>query len=70
MTDAFVPSLDLFVALGALTPLEREVVVDHVMRDESIGSLADRLGCTKQNVHSAYRRGIRKLRDELAQEAA
>jgi DNA-directed RNA polymerase specialized sigma24 family protein len=49
-------TLELLIAFGRLTPLQREALVDHVLIGRTVGEIAESMGCTSQNVSNVLRR--------------
>lgn len=59
-------SLDLLCALSKLSELQREIVVDHVLRGDSLNVIAQRAGLSRARISQVKEVALSKLaRDPL-----
>ncbi|HEY8723348.1 MAG TPA: sigma factor-like helix-turn-helix DNA-binding protein [Gaiellaceae bacterium] len=56
----------LILALSKLTEWEREAVIAHHVRNETLDQIARRRGVTRQAASISEQKGLAKLRAELA----
>lgn len=56
----------LILALAELTDVQREAVVGHTMRGETLQAIASRRGVSRTTSHFAELRGLRRLAELLA----
>jgi DNA-directed RNA polymerase specialized sigma24 family protein len=59
-------TLDLLAALSTLTPMEREVLIDHCVLGDSYDAIAQRHGYSRSNCQLIEKRATGKLRAQLA----
>lgn len=64
-----IANAEMVCALAKLSMDEREALFDHVVRYETLQSIADRLGYTHAGVATIIDRARRKLRRELGVDA-
>lgn len=58
-------SLEMLVALGRLMERDREVVIERIIRGQTLQSVGEMIGVSKQRVREIERRGLSTLAVEL-----
>lgn len=58
-------SLQVFIALRHLSDMEREVVIERVIREQEYVDIALTVGCCEKSARDTFQRAMKKLRYHL-----